>query len=572
MSLVVTQRPSVTDTETSTWNAVGNPVLYKMQRKDFIFNQVNNNGGFVQLQFNGVDITGSFANGDSLYVKSDNDVYDSFGEQTAEAFSGGNTLITTDIPYVSAAPGGFCNNDTLRPLYRVEVEVYNSDDELLNEAPFVYSPTSKGALAIDISAILRANLLPDINFDLTGTTEVFEDTNFLGFYIKYREVWTGSAESQTDDVANQFYAVFAANQIPAPYGGNMLDYIITNQLVNGFDDTDLTTWTNESGAGVDWTTGTAPDVSLTNGQASDELRRAISISDSLGYQIAVFVTIATNPLDSLKLLINGVEQHEWTSLSVGNSTKVNAQILNEVDITSIGFVASQTSSGNTSITITRVVFGSAPQPKRILTNFERLVIWHGFPNLFSFINESNAVNIEFPTGTLSESVSDGIYAIRIPDDIDEDFDLLLTGGVLPISISIPVEVRTPCANPIMLIGRNKQGGILQWVFEYSQEYTFDYGNDIKAKRLVLRATGVTINDWEALQDFITLGQVYQNNIVELTNTTNKTSTRVGQQVYVLEPDGTMTGVIVIPTRNSTETKLKQHFFEIEIEYPQVFAL
>lgn len=449
MSLVVTQRPSVTDTETSTWNAVGNPVLYKMQRKDFTFNQINNNGGFVQLQFNGVDITGSFANGNSLYVKSDNGVYDSFGTQSAEAFSGGNTLITTNIPYVSAAPGGFCNNDTLRPLYRVEVEVYNSDDELLNEAPFVYSPTSKGALTIDISAILRANLLPDIEFDLTGTTEVFDDTDFVGFYIKYREVWTGSAESQTNDVANQFFAVFAANQIPAPYGGNMFEYAI-------------------------------------------------------------------------------------------------------------------------------------PETK-FLTGFTRLKMWRGYPFLVSaIINEDIASDVLLQAGTDETTPADYAGKVvafdlnQIITDQDQDevtIQVFEEGSPYEaLSEQLTVELVDPCANPIMLIGRNKQGGILQWLFEYSQEYTFDYGNDIKAKRLVLRATGVTINDWEALQDFITLGQVYQNNIVELTSTTNKTSTRVGQQVYVLEPDGTMTGVIVIPTRNSTETKLKQHFFEIEIEYPQVFAL
>jgi hypothetical protein len=232
MSLTVTQRPYQTiNSERSHWNAVGNTVLYKMQRKDFTFTQVNNNGGFVQLQFDGVDITGSFSNGASLYVQSDNGVYDASGLQTAEAFSGGNTLITTDIAYTATAPGGFVNNDTLRPLYRVEVDVYDQDDTLLTESPFSYSPTSKGALSIDISAILRAQMSPDNDADLTSSSKTFLDENAsIGFYIKYNEVWTGSANSPTNDSDCVQYALLGAMQIPSTYGGNIYEYLILSDM------------------------------------------------------------------------------------------------------------------------------------------------------------------------------------------------------------------------------------------------------------------------------------------------------------------------------------------------------
>ena len=145
MSLTVTQRPSIVhEGETSRWNALKNPVVYKMQRKDFTFDQINNNAGNIQLQFNAVDVTSSFAVGQTVRVKSDNGVYDGFGSVTAEAFST-NTLITINIPYVSTAPGGFVNNLTTRLNYRVEIEVYNSDNELLNDVPFYFSPDSGGA-------------------------------------------------------------------------------------------------------------------------------------------------------------------------------------------------------------------------------------------------------------------------------------------------------------------------------------------------------------------------------------------------------------------------------------------
>jgi hypothetical protein len=210
--------------------------------------------------------------------------------------------------------------------------------------------------------------------------------------------------------------------------------------------------------------------------------------------------------------------------------------------------------------------------KKILTKLTRLKAWEGWPFISSFIINTTTDNIEV-LGSTPAPLSAGIYSV-VKTDHTDDFDLLVenTTGAVDASETIPVTLEEVCRNPIMLIGRNSLGGVLQWLFDYSQEYTFDYGNGIKAKRLVLTADGLSLNEWEALQDFITLGQVYKNNIVEFTSLTNKTSTRVGQQVYVLNSDGSKTGVIMIPTRNSTETKNIKHFFEIEIEYPQTFTV
>jgi hypothetical protein len=439
MSLTVTQRPEITtdgsDPIVSKWNAVGNPILYKMQRKDFVFNQVNNNSSNIQLQFNSVNISTSFTAGDQLYIKSDNGVYDGFGLVTASTFSSPNTLVTVAIPYTSTAPGGYANT-SVRELYRVEVEIYDIDDTLLGT--FIYSPNTKGELIINVSPVLRAHILPDI----TLTTDIIQtDSAWVEFYIKYREVWVGSAESQTNDDSNTYYAVYGAMQIPSEYGGNMFEYVLDEDEVE----------------------------------------------------------------------------------------------------------------------------------KKLLTKFTKLKAWYGYPFISTFIINSTTDSVE-ALGSTPSSLTAGVY--NVVKTQTADFDLVVENDTLTSELSetIPVELEGACRNPIMLIGRNSLGGVLQWLFDYSQEYTFDYGNGLKAKRLVLNANGLTINEWEALQDFITLGQVYKNNIVEFTSLTNKTSTRVGQQVYVLNSDGSKTGVIVIPTRNSTETKKIKHFFEIEIEYPQTFTV
>lgn len=137
--------------------------------------------------------------------------------------------------------------------------------------------------------------------------------------------------------------------------------------------------------------------------------------------------------------------------------------------------------------------------------------------------------------------------------------------------TMTIDVIEPCANPVYLVGRNSLGGVLSWMFDLNQDKFDDYGNQEKAGRLVLTSVGTTINQWNALSDFITLGEVYKNNIVEFTSETIKTSTRIGQQVYDVDSDGNKIGIIVIPIKNKTRTKQLKHIFELEIEYPETFT-
>lgn len=233
MSLTVTQRPYQTiNSEQSRWNAVGNPILYKMQRKDFTFASITNSGGFVRLVLDSSfgNVATSFDVNDVVYFITDGGVYDTTGTVTASSYSAPNTLVTLNTAYISSSTG-FVNNDYLRPLYGVEVEVYNSSGTILSDSAFKYSPNSKGLLTIPINVPIRSNMSPDNDADLTLSTQGFDDTNaYLGFYIKYREVWTGSAEAQTNDSANVFHALLGAMQIPSTYGGNLYEYLILSDM------------------------------------------------------------------------------------------------------------------------------------------------------------------------------------------------------------------------------------------------------------------------------------------------------------------------------------------------------
>lgn len=85
---------------------LGRIPVYEEFNESFGWDQVNNVGGFVQLQFNSVDRTENFPVGSVVKITSTGGLYlDVYGEITASAFST-NTLITLNTAYLGAAGSG----------------------------------------------------------------------------------------------------------------------------------------------------------------------------------------------------------------------------------------------------------------------------------------------------------------------------------------------------------------------------------------------------------------------------------------------------------------------------------
>jgi len=220
-------------------------------------------------------------------------------------------------------------------------------------------------------------------------------------------------------------------------------------------------------------------------------------------------------------------------------------------------------------------------------------IWDGYPFLLSaafgymdepitcFVDGYDDAGVSFDQGQLVASYSDQVIDFNIASIWDTTGNTVSDASYFLVYIKndegdvvtdvLRIDVATACKNPIMLIGRNSLGGVLQWLFDYSQDYEPSFDDDVKAKRLIMYDNTLSQNQFYALQDFITLGAVYRNPIVEFTSTTNKTTTRNGQQVYVVGTDLSKIGVVVIVTKNKTQTKAINNSFEIEIEYPIEFA-
>jgi hypothetical protein len=233
----------------------------------------------------------------------------------------------------------------------------------------------------------------------------------------------------------------------------------------------------------------------------------------------------------------------------------------------------------------------ADNTKKFLTIFERLKLWRGYPATLSFIFPDALVLYVSrkqydQSGTLI-GVEDIDALNTANDDAVNRLDLMsgfaLDANAKTLKVKLVTEslgvytdyteeltfaVEDPCDNPVLLVWKNSLGGDAFWMFEHSQEVGYNLSGSKKAKRMTLFAEHLTLNQWEALNELNTLGEVSQENIVEFTSSVNKTAKRDGAQVYVVDASGNKTGVIVIPTTSVINTKDEVHSIEIEIEYPQ----
>lgn len=209
MSLTLIQEPSLTvDMKVSYWNAAGNPIRYKFQRKDYPIGIYTNKTGFVRIQVTGVDITSKLSVGDYIYT---NDVqYSGRHICTEVEFISPHTFILIDVPYVSnTSSGGFFN--IVKRTYKVNIDLFNPDNTLLFSS-VQYSDNSVGIVTAFIDSVIKAFLSLENDFDYTGTDSIVEDTNFYKkLYIKYTEIIDGVSGSPVS--ATPIYAVYGCRQI-----------------------------------------------------------------------------------------------------------------------------------------------------------------------------------------------------------------------------------------------------------------------------------------------------------------------------------------------------------------------
>lgn len=466
MAITVTQRPStLISGNTSRWNAVKNPIVYKMVRKDFTFSGASINGSS-QMNFiastNLATLTtaqgGPVVTGSKIYVSNDTNVTQVF--TVLSCTNAANSIVTTVETISSLTTNSGWFNILQRTGYYLNVGIYNAANTLLQSLKVF--PAKDGNILLDVAGILQNVISVDNVADyVAGFTTNDETTAYIKFYIRYTEVWTNSAESETNDTANQFFALYGARQIGDPYGGNMAEY-------------------------VNYENGTP---------------------------LALFLTKFARPV-----IWRGYPFSIHTITSDNQTTTSNFRI-EYFDVSGAS--------------ISSVAVTKASNAGKLLR-----------------LSPNNALAI--PANAFSMTVR---YEKT---------------GITVLSQTLTCDIKDPCANPIMLWWRNSLGGDAFWLFDVNQTYSYRYNNGRKAKRYTLFADNLTLNQWDAINELNTLGEIYEPAFTELTTSVNKSQARVGSQVYMMDATGKKTGVVVIPTEFATSTKKKKNRLQITIELPEIF--
>lgn len=94
------------------------------------------------------------------------------------------------------------------------------------------------------------------------------------------------------------------------------------------------------------------------------------------------------------------------------------------------------------------------------------------------------------------------------------------------------EIIEPCDRSILLQWTNSLGGRSWWCFNYRQDLIYTNRDGKKVRRMILYAENITLNEWESINELNHYGELFQNNIVEFTLSTDKTLSSIGTQVYL----------------------------------------
>jgi hypothetical protein len=453
-----------------------------------------------------------------------------------------------------------------------------------------------------------------------------------GFFINYREVWVGSSNFQLSDAGNIFYAVKAARQVTiygdnvagdssyvtGAYGGYMKEYQETTgrkfltrfkrprfwknrslhlswlDPICGASDRTYFTVTIYYANGNVWGTlyhipgGTSPvykELYSTNGnpifstqainydkEYPTGLSGDISWTGLGGDTYGPTVTLAPGNYSKYLLipclLKSGITYTVQFTFSViagagAETVRLRAQACS-LNLSSVNATSTSANYGqNTTQTITFTLTPSADCAWIVIDGLH-----NGGVN--NRVIQVNYYYMDSPDYNVLTGMAPYITAALINRNHSA---LTETTGISEV-LTIPIESTNddPKDNLVQLVWKNSLGGDSSWCFDHSQPYNFRYSDGMKRKRMTLFTRGLSIADWEALNELNSTGESYKVAINEFLSTSDRTHRRRGIDVVMIDTSGRRTGVTVIPTEITTKSDRVQHNFEVTIELPEIFEV
>jgi len=563
MSLVLLNRPLLD------YIAVKNPCLYKFQRQDFTFSGLTDSAGSLQITAS-VNLTtlttaqgGPVVVGSKIFVQSNDLVFYKKVFTVVSVSNAANSIVVFEAgSYVGVGSTSGILNLMQRYNYRAEIEVYQQTTNLLL-GTVSYSPDKTGLIKADVSTIIKNVLSPDINTTTLSLSTWFQDNAITGFYIKYREVWSGSAEAQTNDSGNVRNGVYAANQITDSIGTNQLIYPSILGRINAVWQSSINVFTY-----------------LNNNTASlylritkDGLSSYIPIDQYTGlrsiawkaFENFFFGQTTTADIDwtainksQWQVILTSGQVSEYAIQILRVESQINFELVYEVSKTGASSINIETAfydeSGAGLTSLNTVVSGAAGTQTIKLPIFITGII----KRIDTRINSVTANQ----TVTLKSSVSSF-------NNGDASAALVTTSPFIAdtVTLTLPkIKIFDYCSNQFNIVWRNRFGGLSNFIFQFNQLFSWRFRDQYKAKEFVLYADSLTDDHIEQLEDLNQVGDIYSVPYDELP--VNVTQKKTGVQAYKCETDGKLTGVIVNPTANSYKTLFTKSRSKITVELPE----
>jgi hypothetical protein len=606
------------------FSAVGNPIVYKLRREDHTVAQVNNNGGFAQLQVNGDNYTSYYQVGNVVFIGIEN--YFVAATITASSYSGGNTIVTVDALY-NGTDSGYVNNLSKLTDYKIGITILTTGATALGPM-FEYAPSNDGLVVVNLSNIIKAYLKAELeNIPVLNAVEEYTS---LEFYISYQDYYDGTWHGEVRDVEHPQVAVFSSMQI------------LTN--LKKFE-------VNQDGGNMKLFM--PRDVnSLALNKAShlggvDKAFKGFPFTFSFLWPINVdgFKMIRRNKKINGEIVETKTKQ--LTAIRQGSVHRVNVK---HADLGG-EFMHPKFSL--------QLVKQELPPPDGAV----------GFPSLDQWYNEGAGASwntgleptvFDLPSLTITKKLKHdmlGGFEVGVPFDIEYDIDIsggvgtstltiefykagepgnsaLVGGAPVTINLSgsgnfndvvedlelttlpdeifvtilnftagersyklnslttsvddpgeqgpavetvasdeIEFEVVEPCGSPVCLWWKNSLGGDSWHVFDYSQDYEYTYSSGKKVQRMRLYTPYLDFATWEKLNELNTDTEVFDKVIREFNSSTSSTKYRADNQVYMVSTDGTTKiGAVVLASSSSIRTRDSKHQITIDIELPDLFTI
>lgn len=229
--LTVTKAPYVTrgiPGNISLWVGLFNPVVFRVQRADFIIQNVYDHGSQHIIWVNGApsDLYTAGGAGKKFYIKTG--AYDGVYAMSGIVQASGSAFViyVNTMPHFGNATGGLINFNERKNYYaEFTVRVATEDYSYPTFRTFLMrkKPDAKGEIILDVSSVLKG-ILPFKNDFLYDVTNRGDNHLSGSFQIDYQDFWY-NAEGVLGTFDHQYQFINGAKQIGQAWGSNFAEYV-----------------------------------------------------------------------------------------------------------------------------------------------------------------------------------------------------------------------------------------------------------------------------------------------------------------------------------------------------------